>query len=86
LNRIIKLALTAACAIIIVVLVAFFVNQALNPDLAAYTTQAQKVFSQAVGKVEQIRNVTLPQVTLLLAKRLLTVGAKVRQTRICPIF
>jgi hypothetical protein len=69
LNRIIKLALTAACAIIIVVLVAFFVNQALNPDLAAYTTQAQKVFSQAVGKVEQIRNVTLPPATLYVITR-----------------
>jgi hypothetical protein len=40
-----------------------------KPDLTDYTAQAQKIFNQARTEIEQIRNVTLPQVELQVVTR-----------------
>lgn len=57
-----KITIIASLIIIItLVIAAFAINQIQNPDVAAYTAQAQKIFTQARTAVEQIRNTTLPQ-------------------------
>lgn len=61
-----KITLTAVFVIIAVLLVSTVVAmKILNPDVVDYTVQAQKIFDQAKGEVEQIRNVTFTnQITL----------------------
>lgn len=57
-----KITATAAIIIIVTLIVTIFaINQIQNPDMKAYTAQAQKIFSQARNAFEQIRNTTLPQ-------------------------
>ena len=61
-----KITITAACLIIAVIVVAAFaIIRISNPDLAAYTEQAQKIFNQAKTVVEKTRNATLPDVKLI---------------------
>ena len=60
-----KVIIVATCLIIAVIAVTSFViyNQE-NPNMVAYTAQAQKNFDNAYGAWEQIRNGTLPRVDL----------------------
>jgi hypothetical protein len=63
-----KVTLTALVLILAVILIStttFLVtNPVLTADLSAYTKQAETIFNQAKTEVEQIRNTTLPNVTL----------------------
>ena len=57
-----KITIIAAVLIIVTLIVAVFaINQIQNPDMPAYTAQAQKIFNQARTAIEQIRNTTMPQ-------------------------
>ena len=54
-----KITITAVFLVIAVLLVSTVVAmKILNPAVVEYTVQAQKIFDQAKGEVEQIRNVT----------------------------
>ena len=52
--------ITSLLIILTLVIAAFAINQIQNPDIVAYTAQAQKIFTQARTAIEQIRNTTLP--------------------------
>ena len=60
-----KIVIVATCLIIAVVAVALFIviNQQ-SASMAAYKAQAQKIFNDAYGAWEQIRNYSLPHVEL----------------------
>jgi hypothetical protein len=61
-----KITITATCLIIAAIVVAAFtIIRISNPDIAAYTEQAQKIFNQAKTVVEKTRNATLPDVKLV---------------------
>jgi hypothetical protein len=61
-----KVTVTATVLIVATVLVASFaiIQTQRGPDLAAYTAQAQVIFNAAKAVVEEVRNCTLPDVTL----------------------
>jgi hypothetical protein len=57
-----KITIIATVLIIVTLIITIFaINQIQNPDIAAYTAQAQKIFNQARTAIEQIRNTTMPQ-------------------------
>jgi hypothetical protein len=57
--------LFSSCFIVILFISSFAIGKLIvNPSITDYTTQAQKDFDNAKLQVEQIRNVTLPNVNL----------------------
>ena len=65
-----KLIVALACLVVALVAVTLFifVNQT-SPSMAAYKAQAQKIFNNAYGAWEQIRNGSLPHVDLVVVTK-----------------
>lgn len=65
-----KILLATICLIVITLVSAFSTAQLLSvSEMTDYKAQAQRVFESAVKQVEQIRNITLPRVTLEVVTR-----------------